>query len=120
MLLQKRNANRGKYGSINYYDPEIRQNRRVRQMSREWIWQKATEMVDETDPATQEAGKMLVAALSNDSYRGPLNPNGQRLTSDLIDARGYRVANRRGQWREIWTHDPQNSGLQDNRAIWNE
>ncbi|MGA8941569.1 MAG: hypothetical protein WB502_02470 [Thermoactinomyces sp.] len=89
-------------------------------MSYEWILQKATEMTREYDPATREAGRMLFAALNNDVYRGSLNPNGQRLTGDLIDARGYRVANRKGQWREIWTHDPQNSGLRDNRAIWYE
>lgn len=90
--------NTARYGSAWYAEPgnsntiNVEQRRtRVRQMSFEWIDQKARDMMDSDDPATMEAGRMLYAALYNDPYRGRLNPNGQMLTRDMIDTREYRI-----------------------------
>ncbi|MFD1407761.1 hypothetical protein ACFQ49_06255, partial [Kroppenstedtia eburnea] len=93
--------------------------RRVRQMSREWIDQKAREMQAESDFATQEAGDLLEAALRDGQYRGMYSPDGQQMSDTMIDTRGFRDRRPdRGhhQWREEWTTDPQNSELVNPRA----
>lgn len=63
--------NTSTYGSAWYTDPNNNDERsRVKQMSLEWINQKARDMISSGDPATAEAGRMLNMALNNRRYRG--------------------------------------------------